>query len=343
MVILRVFLLIWFSFVWQNMAIAKSVYTRNSHVQGSLVLEGSDDQIYASEGGDVSGGGTTVLFENRRTLLDVFFDESAHKKLAEPSFRYTSKAIDQLKALTNDEINLYLNAGFKKIHQSSPELSDLLRQIYEKTPFYIVAGRFKIKDSNYFLNPYLQYPVDSKLATSALNIRGIGIFISRNDFSEMNSFNQAALIMHELFRYLQIHFSVNLKNSEIQNLTRSAMVSRVSFEAALQKSALNFMSKSYVIQLKESLTQVQAQIQKLEEAAILNTLSDLRTKQDQLVKSIKIVDEKSLSKLSWYSILSLHQDMSLNQGQIIEVCSSENSTALPQCQKLFKLFNDLIH
>lgn len=247
MVIVRLLFAFWLGVMWHNTATAKTFDSSFSSGQatpraGINGQNGSNTLIYAAEGGDVSGGGSTILFESRRYLLDVFFDNLPQQLQAQSRpLQWGTNKIDRFEISASDVSN-QLEAAFAKINRVSPSLAEVLRAIAEKTPVYLVSGRFQVKDANYVLNPYLKYPAGAELSTSALNIRGIGILISKNDFAQMNAFNQAALIMHELIRYMQIHFSVNLKNSDIQNLTRAAMVPALKFEDVLAGTVLSFMS-----------------------------------------------------------------------------------------------------
>ena len=156
---------------------------------------------------------------------------------------YGTKRIEQV-ALKHTEVNTLLQLALERLTEVSSKLGSALQKAYEDIPFYFVSGRFHLIDTNFYLDSDSNYPSDAQVSTTAFNIKGIGVLVSRDQFLEMDEFNQVALILHELLRFLQIHLSVQMSNADIQNITAAIMDSEADLRDTLMRSSLSFIVES---------------------------------------------------------------------------------------------------
>lgn len=203
-----------------------------------------DSLKMSSMGGEVSGGGTTLFFGGQRRLLDVYFLKSSYMEGKLINYQsYGTKRIEHVD-LKHTEVNTLIQTVIERLTGVSFKLGSALQSAYENIPFYFVSGRFHLVDTNFYLDSDLNYPSDAQVSTTAFNIKSIGVLVSRDLFLEMDEFNQASLIIHELLRFLQIHLSVQMSNADIQNLTAAIMDSESDLRGALMKSSLSFIIES---------------------------------------------------------------------------------------------------
>lgn len=202
-------------------------------------------------GGDISGGsGTTLLRNGKRTFLDLDIADFENKGccFSAGSFLSTenwgSGRIQRVD-LQKTELGPIVQLAIRQLSQISPVLEQSLLQIYKSLPFYFVNGNFKILDTNFYIpKEFFARYEDALISTTALNMKGIGILISRQQFAEMDSQHQSALILHELLRSMQIQFAVSLSNFEIQQITASFFQDKLRLEKSLGESQLGRVIKN---------------------------------------------------------------------------------------------------
>lgn len=194
-----------------------------------------------AKGGDISGSGNTLFYNGKRKLLDVFFINSPASSL--PLAPRTSSNLIENFNPSETNIDTTILPIFKRLSNLYPSLSTALFKIYKHIPFYLVSGQFRFLDSNFHLDKKLEYPIDAELSTTALYIKNIGVLVSRNQFYEMDEFNQTALIIHELLRSLQLQYSLQMKNSEIQSITEALMNPSIDLTNVLMSTSLQPLLK----------------------------------------------------------------------------------------------------
>lgn len=189
-----------------------------------------------AKGGDISGSGNTLFYNGKRKLIDTFFMNQPESQLQLISSK--SKKLIEIFHLTKTEINTLIQPIFYRLSKHYPSLSQILLKTYQQTPFYFIAGQFRFLDLNLYVDPHIEYPNDAKISTTALFIKNIGIIISKNPFFEMDSFNQTALIIHEILRTLQIQYTLQMRNSDIQSITAALMDPKADLNSVIINSSL---------------------------------------------------------------------------------------------------------
>lgn len=209
------------------------------------------NQTEMQSGGDISGGGGTTLLRNgKRTFLDLEIADFENRGCCflAGSFlnkgNWGSQRIQRVD-LQKTELGPIVQLAIRQLSQLSPVLEKSLLQIYKSLPFYFVDGSFKLLDTNFYIpKEFFNEPDDVLISTTALNIKSVGILISRQQFAEMDSTNQSALILHELLRSIQIQFRVALSNFEIQQITASFFQGQLHLEKTLGESQLGRVIKN---------------------------------------------------------------------------------------------------
>lgn len=248
------------------------------------------DKIIYATGGDISGSGNTLFYNGKRKLLDTFFMRSSEANIQ--LFEGTSSNLLENFNPSKTNLNTIIQPIFNRLSSLYPSLSNALLKIYTHMPFYLVAGQFRFLETSFYLDKQLEYPSDAELFTTALYIKNIGVLISRKHFFEMDEFNQAALIIHELLRGLQIQYSLQMKNSEIQSMTASLMDPYSDLTNALMNSSLQVI---------------------LQKPQDVSTMKDFRILLDSVRSKYNITPyiNPNSSHLSFYDLADISANISL--------------------------------
>lgn len=196
--------------------------------------------IQVARGGDMSGGGSTLLQGNQRFFLDLY-NENLNLSLSscrigsiQPTKFFLSRFIFEDSCL-NQPIMQILDRS-KKV---APRLYQSFVAIYRNLPFYFSSGKFRILDENFYLSPDKQFGSQMIISTTALYIKNLGIVISFPQFLELSEAHQAGLVIHELLRSMQIQFSLKMTNAEIQEIVAALFsADETRLLATLKKSGL---------------------------------------------------------------------------------------------------------
>lgn len=269
-----------------------------------------------SQGGDVSGGGTSILINGERRLLDIARSQSVAEKISYQEF----SANDKIKKIVFQETNLdkYIQQALTRTSSASVELAELLTSLYQVTPFYLAHGSFKLVDTNLALSAELNLPNTSVL-TTAFNIKNLGILIASDSFLEMNAFHQSGLVIHELLRTLQIHLKIHLSNSEIQNLTASILDSQSDLSALLATTPLRTFSKENNFEaVHNKLNMLKARaVKKYKISAHTETQTDIQT---EAQKNLSVNFENSQK---WFALAN---EASAISASILEYVTLQQSS-----------------
>lgn len=259
-----------------------------------------------SLGGEVSGGGTTLLWKGQRRLLDVSsFKQVPGVSNSVNSKDYGTKRIERI-ALETTAINARIQKVFQRAGIVSPKLSLTLQRAYKDIPFYFAAGQFREMDTNFYLDPKNRYPEQAQVFTTAFNVQNMGVLISRKHFLEMDEFNQAALIVHELLRSMQVQLSAPLSNPDVQNLTAALVDTNADLRGALRESSLGLLvgavAEDALFERFQSLIEVARVSYRLSPSACYDHLGSMPDWYD-------IADEASLFSSKLLQFITLNQQV----------------------------------
>lgn len=175
-----------------------------------------------SSGGDMSGGGSTLLVSNQRFFLDLFREKEKLNSLscAVEVPVNNSHLLSKIK-FEESCLDSTIMQAFDRVSGIAPRLRQTLIAIYKNLPFYFSTGQFRVLDTNFYIDSSKQFPDETQISTTALYIKDLGVIISLPQFRELNQTHQAALVAHEVLRTLQIQYSLEMTNAEIQEIVAS--------------------------------------------------------------------------------------------------------------------------
>lgn len=184
-----------------------------------LKIQG-DFKIQKTLGGVDSGGGTLVASNGKKILLDLANAPNLNLPF-EPSQKLRST-----NSLTKTGIEIFDRAQspafslaktwIEQWAPSSPIMSPFLSASLRGIPLFYSRLQFgKIPANAHFTTT--EQLETAELA--AIYVQGVGTVINKSSYESVDGVSQAALLLHEILRHVQIGNSLRMSNENLQKLT----------------------------------------------------------------------------------------------------------------------------
>jgi hypothetical protein len=185
------------------------------------------------EGATSSGGGSSVSVEGKRQLLDIYLHQG-RPLLPIPGSKLPKT--EALKKIGIERLDPNKSPAFALARswlaswrQNSPNVVAIIEESLDETPFFYVPLEFGFTDQTFHLPPGAKKdPVLKTLSTVAYYQAELGVLVSKPAFESLDLTNQAALLVHEAVRHIQITYGAKLSNELLQNLTATLALTQPS-------------------------------------------------------------------------------------------------------------------
>lgn len=179
--------------------------------------------VYAGSGGSDGGGGCTVHIGNQTQLLDFAIHKAPMDRtpgvLLKPSPVARTMGIDILSNEENQKLGTlrsWVTDRAALWEKSSPILVKKIKNNIAQFPIYVSPFRFlKLEPSCPLRGQFTK----DQLQLAAAYGQGAGILLSIPAFNELTFVNQAGLLLHETFRFMQVQLKEEFSDEAIQDLT----------------------------------------------------------------------------------------------------------------------------
>lgn len=202
-----------------------------------------DMGIQLSQGGDVSGGGSSFQNPKEKAFLvdflmvDLKFQET--RGFAEPGQSFFPRPLNPDQVVTGIELDLrkqmpdvmgLLDERLSLWSQSSPRVTRLIQEIIQQTKWRATLLDFRnffIRDDHYLPKEVPRVPQYQHVAPVSAVFKGYGVFILDGAWNKrlLGLTSRAGLIAHEALRSMRVDVSANLESRTIQLITAHLMLS----------------------------------------------------------------------------------------------------------------------
>lgn len=180
----------------------------------------------AQRGGIDSGGGTLVINNQQKGLLDLYLhapeiyqDTTDGQDNVLKTKAYQMLGVDRITNRTNP-ITLKTVQKLTEWKQQSPIFIQDLEDAIMNLPLYMHKAEIKSAPIKYYL------PATAKtenLKMVALYSSQIGVHVGAKDFASLSEKNQMALVIHEAIRHLNSASGYQISDQDLQSLTARIM------------------------------------------------------------------------------------------------------------------------